>query len=365
MKKSHLLILFGGQSSEHEVSCRSAVSVIRAIDTDEYDRMIIGITKDGRWILVEGTDEIEKNCWQQGKTEAVLSPEASKKGVWLRREGESLFWPVDIVFPVLHGTGGEDGAVQGLLELAGLPYVGCGILASALSMDKAYTKVIVERLGICQASCVAADGEQVRTERGLTDSVQAVEEKLTYPVFVKPSASGSSCGVAKAANREELKAGLRQAAGYGPRILVEEAVTGRELECAVLGGPVPRASGVGEILPGADFYDYDAKYNSNVSRTVIDPRLPEGVEEKIREASVEIFRAVDGRGLARVDFFLEDGSDRIVFNEINTMPGFTDISMYPLLWEAAGLPVEELVKRLLHDAGERAKRETQDRLGRI
>ncbi len=374
MGKKHLLVLFGGCSSEHEVSCRSAVTVIRAIDKDKYELLLVGITKDGRWVKTEKARQIEENCWQQGKTSALLSPEASRRGVWLMDGSGPRFWPVDLAFPVLHGAGGEDGAIQGLLSLAQIPYVGCGILASALAMDKLYTKRIVERLGIRQADFVAVYREELAakegfgqrpapsfaakrpaegTRAGLPGVIARVEEKFAYPVFIKPSSSGSSCGVTKAENREQLAAGLWEAARHGRKILVEETIVGREVECAVLGGLEAQASGVGEVLAAASFYDYDAKYNNPQSQTVADPELPGDAAEQIRRAAVEIFRAVDGWGLARVDFFVEEKSGGVVFNEINTMPGFTSISMYPFLWEARGMTVEELVERLLQNAGER------------
>lgn len=353
MGKKHLLVLFGGCSSEHEVSCRSAVTVIKAVDSTKYELLLVGITKEGRWLKVDGVREIEEDRWQQGKTAAILSPDACRRGVWLMEEGGAVLQPVELAFPVLHGAGGEDGAIQGLLELAQIPYVGCGILASAVSMDKAYTKQIVERLGIRQAEYVLAYREEILGIGGrpavpdLSQVVLRVEKKLSYPVFVKPAASGSSCGVSRAENRKQLEDGLWEAARHSRRILIEETILGREVECAVLGGPMPQASGVGEILAAAEFYDYDAKYNSPASQTVVDPQLPGDAAEQIRRAAVEIFRAVDGRGLSRVDFFVEEGSGEVVFNEINTMPGFTSISMYPLLWAARGVPAEQLVERLL------------------
>lgn len=352
MDKIHLLILFGGQSSEHEVSCRSVITVLKALDRKRYEVLVIGITKGGRWVCVTEEERIAQNAWQQGETAAILSPEAARRGVWLMKGKETAFWPVDAAFPVLHGAGGEDGAIQGLLELAKIPYVGCGILASAVSMEKAYTKKIVEGLGIRQAAYVLAYREKLMTKEGMNETAEAVEKALSYPVFVKPSASGSSCGVSRAENRGQLKRGLLEAAGHSRRILVEAAVRGREVECAVLGNLDAKASGVGEILAAAPFYDYDAKYNNPDSQTVVDPELPKDAAGQIRRAAVKIFEAVDGRGLARVDFFVEEDSSQVIFNEINTMPGFTAISMYPLLWKAQGLTAEALVERLIQSAFE-------------
>jgi D-alanine-D-alanine ligase len=350
MNRQHLLILFGGQSSEHEVSCRSAVTVIQAVNQEKYEMMLVGITKEGAWIQTDSVEQIQDGTWREGTARGILSPDATKKGIWLMKEGETTFWPVDVAFPVLHGLRGEDGTIQGLFELAKIPYVGCGVLASAVSMDKVYTKKIVDTLGVRQAAYVVVHREECKTEEKLQNAIARVEAKLSYPVFVKPSCAGSSCGVSKASNREELIDSLNLAAGHDRKILVEETIQGRELECAVLGGVDPKASGIGEILAAAAFYDYEAKYNSADSRTIVNPKLPEGAAEKIREAAVAIFQAVDGWGLSRVDFFLEEGSNEVVFNEINTMPGFTSISMYPMLWEEKGMSVPQLVERLIQYA---------------
>lgn len=350
MNKKRLLILFGGQSSEHEVSCRSVVTIARAVDTEKYEMLLVGITKEGHWVKTDRIGQIEKNCRQQGEVSAVLSPDASRAGVWLMEKAGPVFWPVDVAFPVLHGLCGEDGTIQGLFELAKIPYVGCGVLASAVSMDKVYTKLIVDRLGIRQADYVVVNREQLRDDEGMAGAVAGVEEKLPYPVFIKPSRAGSSCGVSKAENREQPEAGLTEAAKHDRKILVEETIIGRELECAVLGGLDARASGVGEILSCAQFYDYDAKYNNPESQTVTDPELPGDAAEQIRRAAVSIFKAVDEWGLSRVDFFLKTDTNEVVFNEINTMPGFTSISMYPMLWEARGLSVTTLVERLIQNA---------------
>ena len=257
-------------------------------------------------------------------------------------------------FPVLHGLYGEDGTIQGLFVLARIPYVGCGVLASAVSMDKLYTKIIVDTLGVPQAAYVPVYREELENMEQVT---ARVEEKFSYPVFVKPSNAGSSKGVGKAENRQELENALREAARHDRKILVEETIVGHEVECAVFGGgktPV-KASGVGEILAAAEFYDFDAKYYNAESKTVVNPPLPGNAAEKIRQAAVDIFKAVDGYGLSRVDFFVkEDGG--IVFNEINTLPGFTAISMYPMLWEAAGMDKKTLVQALIGHAFQRYDR---------
>ncbi len=344
--KKTIAVLFGGQSSEHEISCLSAANIIDAIDVNIFDLLLIGITKEGHWLLVNSTDDIRSGEWYHSKTEAVISPDATKKCVILKNRRANVEIPIDAAFPILHGLYGEDGTVQGLLELAQIPYVGCDVLSSAVCMDKLTTKIIVKDLGIPQAAYVPVfRWEFNKDPEGVMDRIEA---GLPYPVFVKPSCAGSSMGVNKAKDREELRSALSEAARNDRKILVEEVLTGHEVECAVLGGgdkPV-RSTGVGEILAGAEFYDYDAKYNSTESRTVIDPDLPGDSAQIVKEDAEKIFNAVGGYGLARVDFFVSDDG-RVTFNEINTFPGFTAISMYPALWEAAGLPLRDLVLRLL------------------
>ena len=347
MQKLNLVALFGGQSSEHVVSCMSAKNIIANIDTEKYNVILVGITEAGHWLKVDSLAQLEDDSWRESHVSAVLSPDAEDKCLLVMDGDKTEKIHVDVVFPILHGLYGEDGTVQGLLELSCIPYVGCGVLASAVSMDKFYTKVIVDGLGIRQAKFVPVLRRELNDDEAVMDRV---EQSLPYPVFVKPSNAGSSKGVSKAMDRKSLKEALKRAAAEDSKILVEEAIVGRELECAVFGGRETKASGVGEILAAAEFYDYDAKYNSNESRTVVDPKLPEGVAEEIRRDAVKIFEAVDGLGLSRVDFFLEDGTNEVVFNEINTLPGFTSISMYPMLWEARGLSLPELVEELIQTA---------------
>ena len=347
MNKKTAAVIFGGQSSEHVVSCMSAVNVIKQIDQDTYDLILIGITEEGKWILAESVEQIQNGSWRDGSISAMILPDATKKAV-LIREGEQLREVrIDVVFPVLHGLYGEDGTVQGLLELAQIPYVGCGVLASAVSMDKLYTKIIVNNIGIRQAAYEPVMAEELDKPDEVADRIEA---RFSYPVFIKPSNAGSSKGVSKASGRAELKAGLKEAALHDRKILVEEMIVGREIECAVFGsGDQIEASGVGEILAAADFYDFEAKYYNEESRTVLDPELPGDSAERVRRAAKAIFRAVDGYGLARVDFFVKEDGE-VVFNEINTMPGFTAISMYPMLWENRGKSKPQLVAQLLEQA---------------
>ncbi len=352
MEKKKLAVLFGGQSSEHVVSCMSAANVIDQIDTGKYDLILIGITEDGHWLKTDGVDAIRSGQWRESSAEAVILPDATKKCVQITENGVTRQERLDVVFPVLHGPYGEDGTVQGLLEMAQIPYVGCGVLASAVSMDKLFTKIIVDDLGIRQAAYIPV--MRWKMKKDMEDIIRQVEERFAYPVFIKPSNAGSSRGVSKAESREGLIAGLNEAALHDSKILVEETIVGHEVECAVLGGgakPVA-SSGAGEILAAAEFYDFDAKYNNEESRTVIDPELPGDSAERVRKAAEKIFNAVDGYGLSRVDFFVtKDGE--VIFNEINTLPGFTSISMYPMLWEAAGIGKAELVDRLIELAFER------------
>lgn len=352
MEKKRIAVLFGGQSSEHEVSCMSVVNVAEQIDTLRYEVLLIGITEEGRWLLADSIEAIRSGIWRDSQVEAVISPDATKRCAVLTKEGNQELVRIDVVFPVLHGLYGEDGTIQGLLELAKIPYVGCGVLSSAVAMDKLYTKIIVEDLGIRQAAFEPVMSWQMRDR--MDEIAERIESRFSYPVFIKPSNAGSSRGVTKAGNQEQLIEGLLKAAKHDRKILVEETIVGHEVECAVLGGgekPV-HSSGVGEILAAAEFYDFEAKYYNEESRTVIDPQLPGGAAETVRKAAEKIFNAIDGYGLARVDFFVTEAGE-VVFNEINTMPGFTAISMYPMLWEAAGLSKRLLVDKLISLAFER------------
>lgn len=349
MRKKAIAVLFGGQSSEHEISCISVVTIAENIDKNSYDVYLVGITEEGHWVLVKDLEAVRDGSWKDSQVSAVLSPDAKHHGLIVTDEKGSRIVPLDVVFPVLHGLYGEDGTVQGILELAKIPYVGCGVLASAVSMDKYYTKLIVDRLGIRQAAYVAVRSGELNH---MDQVARRVEERFSYPVYIKPCNAGSSRGVSKASDRSSLEAGLLEAAKHDRKILVEECIIGREVECAVLGGRQVRASGVGEVLAASDaeFYDFEAKYYNPESRTVLDPVLPGNAAEEIRSDAVEIFKAVDGYGLARVDFFVTKDTGEVVFNEINTLPGFTAISMYPSLWENRGLGKPQLVEKLIQSA---------------
>lgn len=346
MEKERIGVFFGGQSSEHIVSCMSAVNVIRSINQERYELVLVGITQEGRWVKVDSVESIEQDTWRESSVRAVLLPDATLKSIlFLGEDGSVEACRIDIAFPVLHGLYGEDGTIQGLFELAKIPYVGCGVLTSAVSMDKLYTKIVVDTLGIRQAAYVGLHSRELGS---MEDCIAKVEVALPYPVFVKPSCAGSSKGVNKAANREQLEAALLEAARHDSKILVEETIVGREIECAVLEDGEILASGVGEIRAAAEFYDFEAKYYNADSKTDTNPDVaPEYIEE-IRKNAKAIFAALDGNGLSRVDFFLDDKG--VVFNEINTLPGFTAISMYPMLWEAKGLDKKALIQKVIDSA---------------
>jgi len=345
LNKKTVAVLFGGQSSEHEVSRVSASTIISSLSQEKYYVLPVGITKEGKWMLYSGpVENIKNGDWEKFGVPTVLSPDATHRGLIKMVGNQAKIIPVDVVVPVLHGKWGEDGTVQGLLELAKIPYVGCGVLSSSISMDKVYTKIVAKNAKINQADFVVVHKEEINKKSVLNK----IEKKLGFPCFVKPSNAGSSVGITKAHNMEELKKGLELASHHDRKILVEENITGREIECGVLGnGNNISASTVGEVLAAAEFYDYDAKYNNAESRTVIPAEIGEDMINAVRKVAVKVFKAVDGAGLARIDFFLEKDTNRIVFNELNTLPGFTDISMYPKLWENVGKPIEELLDELI------------------
>ena len=319
-------VIYGGMSTEHDVSVVSAKNVIENLNIGKYEIHKIEISKNGEWL-------------SNGKRIKNIVEELQK---------------VDVVFPVLHGLYGEDGTIQGMLELLRIPYVGCKVLASSICMDKVYTKYILNGAKINMAKFVYIQNENIYIDDDLEEVelqndeiIDVVEKKLGFPVFVKPSNSGSSVGVTKANNGAELIKAIQTASVYDKKVLIEEAIVGKEVECAVLGNDKVLASTVGEILSAEDFYTYDAKYNNTESKTVIPANIPKEVIDKIKKIAIKAFKAVDGSGLARVDFFVQNKTNKIYLNEINTMPGFTSISMYPKLWEHEGLSYSELLDQLI------------------
>ncbi|HEX9122366.1 MAG TPA: D-alanine--D-alanine ligase family protein [Actinomycetota bacterium] len=361
--RRRIAILFGGRSAEHEISCISARSVMDALDPERYEVVPIGVTKDGRWQLAPGGPPALPAGSAGGALPAVVPASGAEVALDQDPEARALVaedgsrTEIDVVFPVMHGPYGEDGSIQGFLEMAGIPYVGAGVLASAVGMDKAVQKVLFANAGIPVVE------HEVVHEREWEEDPEAVEAKaahLGYPMFVKPSTLGSSVGITKVHRHGDLAGAMEEALRYGRKVVLERSVEGaREIEVAVLGNDDPVASVAGEIVPkGAhEFYDYDAKYTDEHGAELLIPAdLPAGVLGEVQRLAVAAFLAVDGAGMARVDFFLRsDGS--LLLNEINTIPGFTQISMYPKLWEASGMPYAELVDRLVELALERFESE--------
>jgi D-alanine-D-alanine ligase len=388
MKKLRVGILFGGRSGEHEVSLLSAASVLNAIDKDKYEVVPIGITKDGRWLTAEHAENlltgklmIEPRNLRAGDPETtspaavlargeavVVPPEPVHRhsglvpfqtDAGLLRRSSDRAINVDVIFPVLHGTFGEDGTIQGLLELADIPYVGAGVLGSAAGMDKDIMKSLFIAAGIpiVKHVTILRSAWQLDSKKNSSKKVRKlIESKLSYPMFVKPANLGSSVGISKAHNRKELGPAIEEAAKFDRKIVIEQGVGGkkdkaREIECSVLGNDEPAASVPGEIVPGKEFYDYAAKYVDEGSQLIIPAKLTKAETKKVQELAIAAFRAVDCSGLARVDFLMDPGppskTRKIYLNEINTMPGFTAISMYPKLWAASGLAYADLIDRLI------------------
>ncbi len=348
MKKLSVCILFGGMSPEHEVSLRSAESVLNHIDHSKYNVFPVGITKEGDWILFTGKDYsmLPTGEWKTypENRRAAISP-VRGQGL-LSFEGDCVVRErIDVVFPVLHGENGEDGTMQGLLKLAGIPYVGPQVAASAVAMDKTLTKLVCDQEKVPQAAWQLVRRSEL--ENRMEEIIRCLESRFPYPMFVKPAGTGSSVGVSKAADGAALRRALIAAAVYDEKILVEEFIRGKEIEVAVMGNDSPVASVCGEIDSGAEFYDYEAKYITDTSVAYIPARIPEEVAEAVREQAVKVYMAIGCRGLSRVDFFVTDGDNRIVFNEINTIPGFTSISMYPKLFAASGIPYTQLIDELI------------------
>ncbi len=343
MSKTDIGVIFGGMSTEHDVSIVSGTSVICALDKNKYNIFPIYIDKNGKWFSVEINKKYEIGEKIINK-KTILDPiEYLKK--------------LKVIFPVLHGLYGEDGTIQGLLELIQVPYVGCKVLGSSIGMDKAYTKIIFDKANIPQAKY-----EYIRKNKDdyiyvdknfnekictLVDVCKIIEKNINYPMFIKPSNSGSSVGINKAKNLSELKKYIKYASKFDNKILIEEGIKGKEIECAVLGNEKVKASCVGEIIPADEFYSFDAKYNNSKSKLIIPAKLNKDLTDKVRKYAIKSFKAIDGKGLARIDFFVDDKNNQIYINEINTMPGFTAISMYPKLWENSGIEYSKLLDKLI------------------
>ena len=344
MEKKKLGVVFGGMSTENEVSVVSAESILNNLDRERYEVFPIYIDKKGNWFkYIENGQKREFGAKVENK-EKIDNLFQYLKGL-------------DVVFPVLHGLYGEDGTIQGLFELLKIPYVGCKVLASSVGMDKVYTKIVFEKAGLNQTpyeyvrkykdNYIYIDKNFNENILSLNEVAEKISKSLKFPMFVKPSNSGSSVGVKKVENLEELKEAIEYAATFDKKVLVEQGVNGREIECAVLGNEDVIASCVGEIKAADEFYSYDAKYKNEESKTKIPANISEELSNEIRNEAIKAFKSIDGKGLSRVDFFIEDGTNKIYINEINTMPGFTSISMYPKMFEASGLPYKELLTKLI------------------
>ncbi len=356
MEKLNIAVLFGGESSEHEVSIKSGMNVMLGLDVEKYNILPVFISKNGEWFLYDGIiTNIDKVNIEKVSSKVCISTDKSNKGL-IRMVGDKFkIIKVDVVIPVLHGKNGEDGTMQGLLEIAGLPYAGCKVLGSAVSMDKEFTKLVAEKIGLEQANYLVYNTLEYDVKK--EDVLSEVEDILGYPCFIKPACTGSSIGISKATNQEELVKAIDKAFEYDNKVIVEEAIVGRELEVGVLGNFCSEinVSGVGEVISAHDFYDYEAKYENANSKTCIVDDLPKDILAELQDQAIRLFWAVNGYGLSRVDFFLENGTNRIVFNEINTFPGFTSISMYPQLMGDAGVGYQDLLDSLINLALESHK----------
>lgn len=354
-KKIRVGVIFGGRSGEHEVSLRSAESIISAIDKSKYEVVPIGISKEGRWLVSrDATALLPQSVMASDEKKSVtIIGDPTRQGLMHLDSNDApcASEPLDVVFPALHGTYGEDGTIQGLLEMAGVAYVGCGVLASSTGMDKLVMKQLFRQAGLT----VGEYEWFLRSswEQSPEAILSRISDTLGFPVFVKPANLGSSVGISKARDEQELKDAINDAARYDRRVIVERAVVGREIEVSILGNDNPMASLPGEIIAGKEFYDYEDKYIDNKSKTEVPADLPLETIEQIQRDAIIAFQAIDGAGLARVDFFVERGTNRVIINEINTMPGFTSISMYAKMWEASGISYSELIDRLIELSLER------------
>jgi D-alanine-D-alanine ligase len=349
-------ILFGGASVEHEVSLISARGVAAAIDASRFESVALAITGDGRWLSSEDSARIlasgAKRVEADGTAARLVVDPGAGGLVRLAPDAEPKPVPIDVVFSVVHGWGGEDGRIQGMLDLAAIPYVGAGVLGSAVGMDKQVAKALFQEKGLPVGPWSSI--RRTDWQREPVAEQARLIAALGLPLFVKPANGGSSVGISKVKTAGELPAALTLAFAHDPKVVVEAGLSVREIECAVLGNETPEASVPGEIVPSGEFYDYASKYEDGTSRLTIPASLPPAVSEEIRALAIEAFRALELSGLARVDFFVEKGTDRVLLNEVNTLPGFTPISMYPKLWEATGLSYRELLTRLIEFARERA-----------
>ena len=347
MEKLSVALIFGGKSGEHDVSRVSASSIFKHINKEKYDVHTIGITKDGNWIYYNGSAEDMANGeWENladNNVKINLIPNGNSKVGLEFKDGS--FKKIDVLFPVLHGPYGEDGKIQGVFEISNIPYVGCGVLASSVGMDKLICKKVFSQIGLPQVNYTYTNKWEFNLNK--EKELDKIESELNYPVFVKPANMGSSVGISKVCNREELLKGINEALKHDTRIVLEQGINAREIEVAVLGNDDVKASIAGEIIPAKDFYDYEDKYVNGASKLEIPAKVDETTMESIRNMAINAFKGIDGSGLSRVDFFIDKETDEIYINEINTLPGFTNISMYPKLWDATGIQYTDLIDKLI------------------
>lgn len=365
-KKIRVGLVFGGRSGEHEVSFWSASSIIKAIDKDKYTVVPIGITKEGRWISPQDSELALQSGKIEGKNTVILLNDSFSKSLVCidnnqKLDKSSALEKLDVIFPILHGPYGEDGTIQGLLELANIPYVGAGVASSAISMDKDLMRTIFQQKGLPILKWITIKRKEWQKDKEKIFSL--IQDGFEYPLFVKPANLGSSVGITKVHKKEELEKAIDLASSYDRKILIEEGLEEvREIECGVLGNDEPQASVVGEVKPAGEFYDYDSKYIEEGTQLIIPADLPLGVSQEVQEIALRAFKAVDSAGMARVDFFVSKKENKIYLNEINTIPGFTSVSMYPRLWEASGIPYPELIDRLIQLALERHQDKKQNKI---
>jgi len=365
-KKIRVGIIFGGRSGEHEVSFCSASSIIKAINKDKYTVVPIGITKGGRWISPQDSELALQSGKIEGKNTVILLNDSFSKSLVCidnnqKLDKSSTLDKLDVIFPALHGPYGEDGTVQGLLELANIPYVGAEVAASAISMDKELMKTIFKQKGLPVLKWLTIKRKEWQKDKEKILSL--IQNGFEYPLFVKPTNLGSSVGITKVHKKEELEKAIDLASSYDRKILIEKGLEEvREIECGVLGNDEPRASVVGEVKPAGEFYDYDSKYIDEGTQLIIPADLPDEVSQEVQRIALYAFQAVDAAGMARVDFFVSKKENKIYLSEINTIPGFTSTSMYPRLWEASGIPYPELIDRLIQLALERHQDKRQNKI---
>jgi len=365
-KKLRVGLIFGGKSGEHEVSFCSASSIIKAIGKDKYTVVPIGITKEGRWISPQDSELALQSGKIEGKSTVILLNDPSGRALVRidnnqRLDKNSVLERLDVIFSVLHGPYGEDGTVQGLLELADIPYVGAGVTASAISMDKDLMKTIFQQKSLPILKWLTIKRKEWQKDK--EKILSFIQNGFEYPLFVKPTNLGSSVGITKVHKKEELEKAIDLASSYDRKILIEEGLEEvREIECGVLGNDEPQVSVVGEVRPAGEFYDYDSKYIDKETQLIVPADLPDGVSRKVQEITLRAFKAVDAAGMARIDFFVSKKENKIYLSEINTIPGFTSVSMYPRLWEASGIPYSDLIDQLIQLALERYQDKKQNKI---